>query len=136
MALFFKLIPRHTKSVTEVEVWGDGICRIERYIGWRYGAVLVDGKSDLSFINNRTANMLLDICLTDHLVILDQRLQVSFCEDLIFDENLSKSQKKKIEDLYSKVGENAFFEAGWEILETKLYFMGEIEVIPTNKKEI
>ena len=23
-----------------------------------------------------------------------------------------------------------------EILETKLYFMGEIEVIPTNKKEI
>ena len=34
------------------------------------------------------------------------------------------------------MGENAFFEAGWEILETKLYFMGEIEVIPTNKKEI
>lgn len=136
MVPFFKLTPRHTKSVTEVEVWGDGTYKIERYIGWRYGAVLVDGKSDLSFINNRTTNLLVDICLTDHLVILDQRLQVSFCEDLIFDENLSNGQKKKIEDLYSKIGENAFLEAGWEILETKLYFMGEIEIISTNKKSL
>ncbi len=32
--LFFKLLPKNTKSVTELEIWGKSIYRIKRYIGW------------------------------------------------------------------------------------------------------
>lgn len=136
MSLFFKLLPKNTKSVTELEIWEKGIHRIERYTGWRYGTVLVDSKSDLSFINNRTANMLFDICLTDHLVILEQRLQVSFCEDLVYDEKLSENERLKIEEAYTKSKEDALYDKGWEIVEKKLYFMGEVEIIPHNKNTL
>lgn len=131
--MFIKLSPKHTKCVTEVEIWGNGTYKIERFIGWRYGIVLVSDKSDLNFINKRTANKLLDVCLTDHLSILDQTLQVSFSEDLTFDENLPAEEKKKIEDEFSKYSEDAFYNNGWEIIETKLYFMGEIDISLTNK---
>ncbi len=133
MPIFIKLSPKHTKCVTEVEIWGNGNYKIERFIGWRYGIVLVSDKSDLNFINKRTANKLLDVCLTDHLSILDQTLQVSFSEDLTFDENLPAGEKKKIEDEFSKYSEDAFYNNGWEIIETKLYFMGEIDISLTNK---
>jgi len=133
MPMFIKLSPKHTKCVTEVEIWGNGTYKIERFIGWRYGIVLVSDKSDLNFINKRTANKLLDVCLTDHLSILDQTLQVSFSEDLTFDENLPAEEKKKIEDEFSKYSEDAFYNNGWEIIETKLYFMGEIDISLTNK---
>ena len=136
MPMFIKLSPKHTKCVTEVEIWWNGDCKIERYIQWRYGIVLVSDKSDLNFINKRTANKLFDVCLTDHLSILDQTLQVSFSEDLIFDENLPVDEKKKIEDDFSKYSEDAFYNNGWEIIETKLYFMGEIEISLTNKNTL
>ena len=71
-------------------------------------------------INKRTANMLFDICLTDHLVILDQRLQVSFCEDLVYDEKLSENERLKIEEAYTKSEEDALYDKGWEIVEKKL----------------
>lgn len=136
MPLFFKLLPRNTKSVTELEIWENGIYRIERYIGWRYGVVVVDSKSDLRFINKRTANALVDVCLSDHLIILDQRLQVSFCEDLIYDEKLSQNERLKIEEAYTKSEEDALYDKGWEIVEKKLYFMGEVEIIPHNKNTL
>ena len=136
MPIFIKLSPKHTKCVTEVEIWGNGNYKIERFIGWRYGIVLVSDKSDLNFINKRTANKLLDVCLTDHLSILDQTLQVSFSEDLTFDENLPAGEKKKIEDEFSKYSEDAFYNNGWEIIETKLYFMGEIDISLTNKNTL
>jgi hypothetical protein len=136
MPMFIKLSPKHTKCVTEVEIWGNGDYKIERFIGWRYGTVLVSDKSDLNFINKRTANKLLDVCLTDHLSILDQTLQVSFSEDLTFDENLPAGEKKKIEHEFSKYSEDAFYNNGWEIIETKLYFMGEIDISLTNKNTL
>lgn len=136
MSVFLKLIPKHTKCVTELEIWGNGVYRIERYIGWRYGTVLVSDKSDLSFINRRTAKKLFDVCLTDNLSILDQTLQVSFCEDLIFDETLPASERKKIEDDFSEFSEDAFYNNGWEIIETKLYFMGEIDIFVTDKNTL
>ncbi len=130
--MFIKLSPKYTKCVTEVEIWGNGTYKIERYIGWRYGTVLVSDKSDLNFINKRTANKLLDICITDHLEILDQSLQISFSEDLIFDEKLPLSQREKIEEDFSRISEDAFYNDGWEIIETKLYFMGEIDISLTH----
>lgn len=134
--MFIKLSPKHTKCVTEVEIWGNGTYKIERFIGWRYGIVLVSDKSDLNFINKRTANKLLDVCLTDHLSILDQTLQVSFSEDLTFDENLPAGEIKKIEADFSKFSEDAFYNNGWEIIETKLYFMGEIDISLTSKNTL
>lgn len=136
MPMFIKLSPKHTKCVTEVEIWGNGAFKIERFIGWRYGTVLVSDKSDLNFINKRTANKLFDVCLTDHLSILDQTLQVSFSEDLTFDENLPAGEIKKIEDDFSRFSEDAFYNNGWEIIETKLYFMGEIDISLTNKNTL
>jgi Holliday junction resolvase-like predicted endonuclease len=54
----------------------------------------------------------------------------------VWDEKLSDNERLQIEEAYSKFNVDALYDKGWDIIENKLYFMGEIEIIPHNKNTL
>ena len=130
----FILEPEFQKCVVEVETYRRDSIRIERAIGWRYGQILVSNSTEKEIKDALKDRDDWDrVCVSDKFEFIDQKLQDSFQDDLLFPDDMPEKEITKLSKLFSKKGETLFEQEGWQIVDTELYFEANIKIIKSNK---
>lgn len=123
----FLLEPKWQKCITQVEFWKKGDLIIERAQLWRFGEVTVfaASKSQVSEILEKRDGQ--DrICISDAFEYEDDTLRDCISDDLYFPDEIPEAEQKRLSKLFADDPEDMFENENWEIIETKLYFEGEV----------